>query len=136
MKRYFLTYVGAVFATDGISGVENWIIPLIDPDVALHASQSQSQSQSLPPRYYAPPLAPPPPISVPPPLPGAVIQRSTSDPASNSMPWLSLALVNQTAVQKQAKITYTADTPGGQPHAPIWTVRCLGKLHLFPVTKD
>jgi len=76
-------------------------------------------------------LPPPAPTTQPPPLPHPLppgyppASNSTSSTSAMSIPWLSLAAVNQAASQRHASINYVADTMTGPPHAPTWTVHCL-----------
>ncbi|KAJ3990623.1 hypothetical protein F5050DRAFT_179553, partial [Lentinula boryana] len=52
MRKYFLAYVGAVFVSNDILIVQNWIVRLIDP-------HHTSNLLSMPPQYNAPHPAPP-----------------------------------------------------------------------------
>ncbi|KAJ3714944.1 hypothetical protein DFJ43DRAFT_1103031 [Lentinula guzmanii] len=118
MRKYFLAYVGAVFVSNDILTVQNWIVRLIDP--------LDSQGfPSKPPQYNAPHPAPPqssppsfPPIYVPP----ASSMTSTSGAPPN-LSWLTLSVVNQAAAQKRMRIHYQP-TRVGADHSPTWTVQC------------
>ncbi|KIM47267.1 hypothetical protein M413DRAFT_440728 [Hebeloma cylindrosporum] len=62
--------------------------------------------------------------------PNAVIMTSLPSapigpqgPPANTLSFITVALVNQTASQKGIQITFLA-TSEGQAHQPIWTVRC------------
>lgn len=102
------------------------IDPTGEPPQVEHLSiptafQSNSQpSSQLPPQYPGPaqPAGSPPPAPAYPP-PG--IPSNTSQPSP-----MTLALLNQTAMQKGCSVTYPADS-AGQPHQPTWTVRCCSK---------
>ena len=130
MRKFFNSYLGALYIRNGLSTIQEWISRLIDPDVAPaqgatfsppsnyspYAQQNYGQPQ--PGNYYHP--APPP--GAPPPLP------SSPPPAMpSSMSLVTLALVNQTAAQKGFTVTYPAEQVG-PPHQPTWTVRCFCKL--------
>ncbi|KIK70671.1 hypothetical protein GYMLUDRAFT_32709 [Collybiopsis luxurians FD-317 M1] len=123
MKKYFCTYVGAVYVTSGLKAVENWIAQLADPNAEPPQSASSSTPLQQPPQYYPNPPAP---SSEPPPLPSAAYQAPPSNPTiTNSLAWLTLSTVNQTAAQKHVSISYPADPPVGPSHSPTWTVHCL-----------
>jgi hypothetical protein len=136
MRKFFNSYLGALYIRNGLSTIQDWIARLIDPNVAPaqgavgtfsppppsnyspYVQQNFGQQQSA--NYYHPPA---PPLMAPPPLP--------SSPApvmpSSSMSLVTLALVNQTAAQKGFTVTYPAEQVG-PPHQPTWTVRCFCKL--------
>ncbi|KAE9398481.1 hypothetical protein BT96DRAFT_976409, partial [Gymnopus androsaceus JB14] len=123
MKRYFLTYVGAVFLLDGMLTVENWIVRLIDPGfISSSSAPAPAFQPPQPPQYYPSP-PPPAPTNPPPPLP-TFPPSSPSPSTSTSLSLLSLATVNQTAAQKHATISYINGPSTGPPHAPMWTVYC------------
>ncbi|KAJ4485796.1 hypothetical protein J3R30DRAFT_3442068 [Lentinula aciculospora] len=130
MKKYFLTYAGAVFVTGDMSTIENWIVRLIDPDARseIQASASylpQHSSQHIssnPPQYSAPP--PTPPHSQPPPLPSSYPPAGPAPASVSALSMLSLATVNQTAAQKHLTIRYESSSVGAS-HVPTWTVRCI-----------
>jgi dsRNA-specific ribonuclease len=137
MRKYFNSYLGALYIRNGLPTIQEWISRLIDPNVA----PSQSGAFSLP-NYSAPNrfgqqnygqsiyaqqnyaqqlgyVYPAPPPGSPPPLP-------TSPPPAMPLPSMSLvtlALVNQTAAQKGFTVTYPAEQVG-PPHQPTWTVKC------------
>ncbi|PPQ78054.1 hypothetical protein CVT25_015599 [Psilocybe cyanescens] len=148
MRRYFYTYIGALYIRNGLATIQTWISRLIDPAVDIKLpdstpdySQTPSQtgyqgayssmgSFSSPPpsqsnmgNYGTPPpqfgsAYAPPPTFPPPPLPG-----SPPVPMSSSMSLVTLALVNQTAAQKGLQVTYPAEQVGPS-HQPTWTVKC------------
>ncbi|KAJ3844931.1 hypothetical protein F5878DRAFT_3803 [Lentinula raphanica] len=125
MKKFFLTYVAAVFLSSGLPTVENWISQLIDPNATVQNTFSTPTSNPpqfslMPPQYSAPP--PPPPPHNPPPLPTSSYTPSSS--ITPGLTWLSLATVNQTAAQKRVNISYQVEPAIGPPHAPTWTVHC------------
>jgi dsRNA-specific ribonuclease len=134
MRKYFNSYIGALYIRNGLPTIQEWISRLIDPNVAPaqpaafssvpsyspyvqqnYSHQTYSQPYSQQPGGYlpAPPAGPPPPLphSPPPAMP------------SSSMSLVTLALVNQTAAQKGFTVTYPAEQVG-PPHQPTWTVRC------------
>ncbi|KAG5342030.1 hypothetical protein C0989_005710 [Termitomyces sp. Mn162] len=124
IRRFFDTYVGALHIRSGGSIIQDWISRLIDPD-AEHmpppqwpavSNASISTGQSV----WTGASVPMPPSSSPPPLPPDNI--STIGMAGRTL--VSLALVNQTAVQRGVNVTYGAEQTG-PPHMPTWTVRCL-----------
>ena len=131
MRKFFHSYLGALYIRNGLPTIQDWITRLIEPDVAPTQGFSpppssnnyspspyvqQNFGQHQPGGYFHP--APPP--GVPPPLPPLPATPSSS------MSLVTLALVNQTAAQKGIAVTYTADQTG-PPHQPTWTVRCLSK---------
>lgn len=137
MRKFFNSYLGALYIRNGLSTIQDWITRLIDPNVAPvqtltfssppppsnfstspYIQQNFGQQQSG--GYFSP--APPP--GVPPPLP----PNSPPPPMpSSSMSLVTLALVNQTAAQKGFTVTYPAEQVG-PPHQPTWTVKCFCKL--------
>ncbi|KAJ3928822.1 MAG: hypothetical protein NXY57DRAFT_964186 [Lentinula lateritia] len=135
MKKYFFTYVGAVFISGDMSAVNNWIAPLIDPNAALlpdfisasNSSSSQTSQQTSPQSQHSssrPPqyTAPPPPLGNPPPIPPDYPPAGSSSMGAAAL--LTLATINQTAVQKGVNIQYQGDS-SGPAHDPTWTVHCL-----------
>jgi len=132
MRKFFNSYLGALYIRNGLSTIQDWIARLIDPDVA--PAQNVTFSSPPPPSNYSPSpymqqnfgqqqsggyFHPAPPPGVPPPLP------RSPPPAmpSSSMSLVTLALVNQTAAQKGFTVTYPAEQVG-PPHQPTWTVKC------------
>jgi len=104
-RRFFCTYVGALYIRAGLDVVQDWVSRLIDPEVV--------KQEPFPPPFGAP--APPP--GSPPPLPsGPPRDRGSNNP-------ISLALVNQIAAQKHVALTYKAEKEGPD-HQLTWTVRC------------
>ena len=149
MRKFFNSYLGALYIRNGLSTIQDWITRLLDPNVAAqgaimgfsppppsnfspYVQQNFNQQQSG--NYFHPA----PPSMAPPPLP--------SSPApvmpSPSMSLVTLALVNQTAAQKGFTVTYPAEQVG-PPHQPTWTVKCFCKLSscsnvsyiIFTITK-
>ena len=132
MRKFFNSYLGALYIRNGLSTIQEWIARLIDPNVAPaqvatfsslpnyspspYVQQSFAQQQSGGYFHPAPPVGAPPPLPSPP-----------SVPPSTTMSLVTLALVNQTAAQKGCAVTYPAEQTG-PPHQPTWTVRCLSKL--------
>ncbi|KAJ3849449.1 hypothetical protein EV368DRAFT_85523 [Lentinula lateritia] len=149
MKKYFFIYVGAVYISGDMPTVNNWIAPLIDPNAVLlpdfisasNSSSSQTSSQqtsqqsqhssSRPPRYTAPP---PPPVN-PPPIPPDYPPAGSSSMGAAAL--LTLATINQTAVQKGVNIQYQGDS-SGPAHDPTWIVHCLinGQEHGTGIGKN
>lgn len=133
MRKFFNSYLGALYIRNGLSTIQDWIARLIDPNVAPaqgvtfsppppsnfssspYMQQNFSQQQSGGYYHPTPPPGIPPPIPPPPSMP------------SSSMSLVTLALVNQTAAQKGFTVTYPAEQVG-PPHQPTWTVRCFCKL--------
>ena len=75
---------------------------------------------------YPPPFsAPPPPSSAPPPMPSGPPPPASHYGASTGIPanQVTLALMNQTAVQKRYQVTYTQQNHG-PPHMPTWYCVC------------
>lgn len=126
MRKYFNTFVGALYVRNGLTVVQNWIHRLIDPDTEM----AEPEPNPPVPQYNwsapAPPSGPPPPLpSYPPPTMG-----SPMNPVSTLV---SLALVNQTAAQRGFQVTYPARQEG-PPHLPTWTVSCCREsCHLLPI---
>ncbi|KAF8807864.1 ribonuclease III [Phlegmacium glaucopus] len=133
MRKYFNSYLGALYIRNGLPTIQDWISRLIDPNAApsqpafppasgypassRYGQQSYNQQnygQQMGYSHPAPPTGPPPPLpSGPPPA---------MPPSSMSL--VTLALVNQTAAQKSFTVTYPAEQVG-PPHQPTWTVRCV-----------
>ena len=139
MRKFFNSYLGALYIRNGLPTIQEWITRLIDPDVA--PAQGVTFTSPLPPSNYSPSpygqqnfgqqqsggyFHPAQPTGVPPPLP------SSPPPAipSSSMSLVTLALVNQTAAQKGFTVTYPAEQVG-PPHQPTWTVKCFCKLSSY-----
>ena len=134
MRKYFNTYLGALYIRNGLPIIQEWISRLVDPNVAPAQPAAFPQSPSYSPymqqnygqqNYTQQPggFFAAPPTGTPPPLP------SSPPPAmpSSSMSLVTLALVNQTAAQKGFTVTYPAEQVG-PPHQPTWTVKCFCKL--------
>jgi hypothetical protein len=129
MRKFFNSYLGALYIRNGLPIIQDWISRLIDPDVASEKGATfsppsnnspyvqQNYGHQQPGGFFhpAPPLGPPPPLP------------SSPGPAMTSMSLVTLALVNQTAAQKGFTVTYPAEQVG-PPHQPTWTVRCFCKL--------
>ncbi|TFK41809.1 ribonuclease III domain-containing protein [Crucibulum laeve] len=121
IRKFFNTYIGALYIRNGMQAIQPWISRLIDPDtdVAMSDPSSPAASSTQSPSY-AQSWSPVPPSNPPPPLPSF----TPSSPGSSLVSSLvSLALVNQTAAQKGFQVTYPAEQ-AGPPHQPTWTVRC------------
>ncbi|TFK77401.1 hypothetical protein BDN72DRAFT_830559 [Pluteus cervinus] len=87
--------------------------PPMGPPMHHHAV-SMGPPVGWPPQHQQ---QPPPPPHQPPPLPPTY-------PAANSVSnIISVALFNQTAIQRGYAVTYPADQEG-PAHQPLWTVRC------------
>jgi len=128
MRKFFNSYLGALYIRNGLSTIQDWISRLIDPNVApeqafcLPSNYSPYVQQNFGQQQYFHPAPPPGP---PPPLP------SSSPPSvmpSSSMSLVTLALVNQTAAQKGFTVTYPAEQVGPS-HQPTWTVKCFLNGH-------
>jgi hypothetical protein len=142
MTAYFHTYVGAVYMQKGMDPIQNWISRLLDPHESPPAPRQSGQdglgnsgsgtqnpyssfSSPQTQHNYSPFAstsysAPAPPAGPPPPLP------TSPAPLPGTMNLVTLAAVNQTAMQKGFSINYTASSEG-LSHQPTWTVRCLSK---------
>ncbi|KAF5384773.1 hypothetical protein D9615_001262 [Tricholomella constricta] len=119
IRRFFHTYVGALHIRNGMPTIQEWISRLIDPDAEPNALQIPAPGSDMPlgqQTWSPPPLQPP---SSPPPLP----PFTTPSAGSGVSNLVSLALVNQTAVQRGIAVTYSAEQTG-LSHLPTWTVRC------------
>ncbi|KAJ7597474.1 hypothetical protein C8J56DRAFT_851701 [Mycena floridula] len=146
LRDFFNAYVGAILVRNGLQEVQNWISGLVDPDSdqppptvpdsqpAFQSNVPQQQFQNPQQLYqnsqpqYNPSTPPqnfqhaPPPMNTPPPAPSSPGQLQY--PANFPSPSLiTLAHVNQTAIQKGCNITYSAEQVG-PPHMPTWTVKC------------
>jgi len=148
MALLFNTYVGAVYATLGMSVVQIWIGGIVDPDYVpasqididmdlLHNTKKfkiepQQQQPSFSATFSAtpepmipPPLQPPPPAGPPPPLPNMPIAPNMPNPLAPAQPHTAfLPLFNQTANQRRMFVEYPA-TFSGPAHAGKWTVKCV-----------
>ena len=145
----FHSYVGAVYATQGMTAVQNWIGALVDPDYVpvasqdvdmdpLHSAkkfkvepfspgQGSTPEPSMPPP--PPPAGPPPPLPMPPTMamPPTVATMAMPNPLAPAQPHTAfLPLFNQTANQRRMFVEYPA-TFSGPAHAGKWTVKCVGK---------
>lgn len=136
MRKFFNSYLGALYIRNGLPTIQDWISRLIDPSVASSqpVTFSSTPSYTAPTYYsqqnYAPYSHPTPPTGPPPPLP----PNSPPPAMPSSMSLVTLALVNQTAAQRGFTVTYPAEQVG-PPHQPTWTVKCFCKLsfcgHVF-----
>ncbi|KAK7058445.1 hypothetical protein VNI00_002079 [Paramarasmius palmivorus] len=136
VQDYFHSYVGAVFLRSGYEKVHRWVRSLIDPNESSDTVEQQpgpssstpappSYFQSHPPSSYSPlpvqPPQPPQPAAMPPPVPSQPPPPSQSPSRLNGIQFIpTLALVNQTAVQRGLQISYEAESVG-PPHQPTWT---------------
>lgn len=133
MRKFFNSYLGALYIRNGLSTIQEWIARLIDPNVAPAQVATFSPLSNYSPSPYVQQnfaqqqsggyFLPAPPIGAPPPLPSS--PPPFTPPSSMSL--VTLALVNQTAAQKGYTVTYPAEQVG-PPHQPTWTVRCCSKL--------
>ncbi|KAJ8084482.1 hypothetical protein PM082_003252 [Marasmius tenuissimus] len=79
---------------------------------------------------FTPPPPPPPPMSAPPPVPNAPPppQSPTNGPGTHAprpaANLVTVALINQTAAQRNCDLKWEPSPPTGPAHAPTWTVRC------------
>lgn len=133
MRKFFNSYLGALYIRNGLSTIQEWIARLIDPNVAPAQGTTFSPLSNYSPSPYVQQnfgqqqsggyFHPAPPLGAPPPLP------SSPPPVmpSPAMSLVTLALVNQTAAQKGFTVTYPAEQVG-PPHQPTWTVKCFCKL--------
>jgi hypothetical protein len=137
MRKFFNSYLGALYIRNGLPTIQEWISLLIDPTVAPVQPAAFSPSPYVQQNYghqnYSQQPAayfPAPPVGAPPPLP------SSPPPImpSPSMSLVTLALVNQTAAQKGFTVTYPAEQVG-PPHQPTWTVKCFCKLPSCSIPK-
>ncbi|KAH8099376.1 ribonuclease III domain-containing protein [Cristinia sonorae] len=144
-RHLFFSYVGAVFAQQGVQAVLDWIGRLVDPDYEPASPEASSMDQSFsfkkprvePQQPYIPQMQPiqqqqynaqfapdvpqfappPPPSNPPPPLP--------QNPLAPAQPHSSfLPMFNQTATQRRIPVDYPA-TFSGPAHAGRWTVKCI-----------
>ncbi|KAI0785071.1 hypothetical protein C8Q75DRAFT_809611 [Abortiporus biennis] len=133
-RHLFYSYIGGVYAQNGMKVVQDWIGALVDPtyaaaepqDVDMDQSYTQSYTSKKakteqytaaapePTQVYIPP--PPPPANPPPPLP---------NPLAPAQPHAAfLPLFNQTATQRRMIVEYPA-TFTGPAHAGKWYVKCV-----------
>ena len=136
----FNSYVGAVYATQGMYVILNWIGALVDPDYVpapqsdvdmdpLHNAKKFKMEQYNPaltatPEPMIPP--PPPPVGPPPPLPMPPMMPNPLAPAQPNTAFLPL--FNQTANQRRMFVEYPAQF-SGPAHAGKWNVKCVGEQH-------
>ncbi|KAF8665314.1 hypothetical protein AX16_000334 [Volvariella volvacea WC 439] len=119
MRKLINKYAGALFIRNGLDSLRAWVQQIIEPE----AEQIQPM-QTDPPSYDhgwqrsppQPPTMPPPPLPTGRPYPPA--------PPAPGLGIPSLALVNQTAMQRGYHLTYSASQTG-PAHLPTWTVTCL-----------
>ncbi|OCH94710.1 hypothetical protein OBBRIDRAFT_722201 [Obba rivulosa] len=128
MRTLFSSYVGAVYAQNGMNVAQNWIASLIDPNYEPPLSTGYDQEHSFsfkkvktesmmstpPPQPGT--QAPPPPMNPPPPLPNPL---APAQPSAAFLP-----LFNQTANQRRLVVEYPAQF-SGPAHAGRWTVQCI-----------
>ncbi|KAJ7727834.1 hypothetical protein DFH07DRAFT_851555 [Mycena maculata] len=102
MRRFFCSYIGALYIRNGFHQVQAWISALIDPNAHVDS--------------FGTLLPPPQPLGMPPPLPNP----STSPQNSGNI----LSVINEAAMKRGVSVTYPAEQTG-PPHAPTWTVTCV-----------
>lgn len=113
-RHLFNAYAGAVFVEQGYATVKTWIHPLVDPDYQSTSSTSATRAINFTGSGTNTDTGnPPPPASPPPPLPGAT-----------STTGAFLALFNQTAMQRAAKLEWPA-VASGEAHQLTWSVDCV-----------
>ncbi|EMD41938.1 hypothetical protein CERSUDRAFT_90529 [Gelatoporia subvermispora B] len=127
-RLLFTSYVGAVYAQNGMDVVHSWIASLIDPDHEPHPVSNydpessfsykkvKTESMMNTPPPPATMQAPPPPMNPPPPLPNPL---APAQPTAAFLP-----LFNQTANQRRLVVEYPAQF-SGPAHAGRWTVQCI-----------
>jgi hypothetical protein len=138
MRLLFNSYVGAVYASEGMSTIQNWIGALVDPDYEpmdaemeppATAKKVKTETFSPPPPQfpgYSHPV-PPEPVSMPPPPPPANPPPPLPNPMTPAQPSTAfLPMFNQTANQRRVFVEYPAQF-SGPPHAGRWTVKCVGE---------
>jgi len=121
LRRFFDTYVGALHIRNGMATIQDWISRLIDPDAEPTSLQFPIPNPDILP-YPLQTFRPPPPSQ----LPSSHPPPPPNDSPSTGMgvpSMVTLALVNQTAVQRGIAVTYSGEQVG-PPHLPTWTVRC------------
>lgn len=130
-RHLFYSYVGGIYAQNGMEIVQNWIGQLVDPQfepqAQFHESEPfnaykkvKTEAMSPPPPSMPPPPAP---IYPPPPMP---IPTPTLNPLAPAQPQTAfLPLFNQTANQRRLTVEYPAQF-SGPAHAGRWTVQCVG----------
>ena len=132
-RLLFHSYVGGIYAQNGMEIVQNWIGQLVDPDFEPQAAQAfesepynaykkvKTDATSPPPPSM--PAPPPPPMQPPPPMP-----MPTLNPLAPAQPQTAfLPLFNQTANQRRMIVEYPAQF-SGPAHAGRWTVQCVGRF--------
>ncbi|KAI0689885.1 ribonuclease III domain-containing protein [Cytidiella melzeri] len=137
MNLLFNSYVGAVYASQGMPVVQNWIGALIDPDYESidvdveplnFAKKVKIETFSPPPSAYPSyhtPAPAPEPASMPPPPPPANPPPPLPNPMTPAQPSTAfLPMFNQTANQRRVFVEYPAQF-AGPPHAGRWTVKCV-----------
>lgn len=131
----FNSYVGAVYATQGMPVVQNWIGALVDPDYVSAPQPDVDMDpphnpKKFKPEQFSPVLSgtpepmmspPPPPAGPPPPLPAQPNPLTPAQPNTAFLP-----LFNQTANQRRMFVEYPAQF-SGPAHAGKWTVKCVGE---------
>jgi len=130
-RLLFHSYVGGIFAQNGMGTIQNWVGQLVDPNYEPDPGQAfeseynaykklKTESMASPPPPSMPP--PPPPSQPPPPMP---MPMPTLNPLAPAQPQTAfLPLFNQTANQRRLTVEYPA-TFTGPAHAGRWTVQCV-----------
>ncbi|KAH6917011.1 hypothetical protein BKA70DRAFT_1251130 [Coprinopsis sp. MPI-PUGE-AT-0042] len=111
LRKFFETYVGAVWFTHGMAKAHNWITALVSGEPTIKDEDMEVD---------APPPTPAPSGSQPP-------QYTPNSPtAGGTQPsdLITLALVNEIAMKRGARLEWQA-TSSGPPHLPLWEVACL-----------
>jgi len=132
MRLLFHSYVGAVYATQGMAAIQNWIGSLVDPTYELMDMDMEPMNFPKKPKTetFSPPpfsgyAAPPEPTSMPPPPPPANAPPPLPNPMTPAQPTTAfLPMFNQTANQRRVFVEYPAQF-SGPPHAGRWTVKCV-----------
>lgn len=132
----FNSYVGAVFVTQGMNVIQNWIGALVDPtyepmdtdmEPMNYPKKVKTEAFSPPPSTFMPYAPPPEPSSMPPPPPPSNPPPPLPNPMTPAQPSTAfLPMFNQTANQRRVFVEYPAQF-SGPPHAGRWTVKCVGE---------
>lgn len=138
MRHLFTSYLGAVYASQGMVVVQNWVGALVDPeyepmetdtDQPNYPKKVKTEAFSPPPSAFSAyaHAVPPEPVSMPPPPPPANPPPPLPNPMTPAQPSTAfLPMFNQTANQRRVFVEYPAQF-SGPPHAGRWTVKCVGK---------
>lgn len=137
MRHLFTSYLGAVYASQGMTVAQNWIGALVDPeyepmdtdmDQPNYPKKVKTETFSPPPSFPAYNIAvPTEPVSMPPPPPPANPPPPLPNPMTPAQPSTAfLPMFNQTANQRRVFVEYPAQF-SGPPHAGRWTVKCVGE---------